>query len=191
MYTKQSQNQHLLFKNISLSLTSVAVICSEAVKKSILAFKDIQETELDRFIYSELFYFFIHLMIKTAENIGFSEFQLIKLRTFLEQTIAAGAAGYFGEDETDDRKQFFANSFINSLHQKENEYEKKTNLFNSVKDPQICFLSLFSELAGNITPLLDKKDEKETILLLVYEVSTKEWARLNPGKILEKIKQNT
>jgi len=188
---KQFLNQDLLYKNASLSLVSVSTICSEAIKKNILAFKNIEESGLNQFIYTEFLCFYIHLMVNTAELIGLTEFQKIKLRTYLEQTIASYASGYFTEGETNDRKEHFTERFISTLHEKEEEYKKYSDIQNASIMPEVHFLSLFSKLAQNISSLLDKKEEKENILLFAYEVSTKEWARMNPTEILLNIKQNS
>jgi hypothetical protein len=188
---KQLQNQDLLFKNASLSLVSIATICSEAIKKNILAFRDIDESRLNEFIYTEFLCFYIHLMVNTAELIGLTEFQKIKLRTYLEQTIASYATGYFSEEGSEDLKENFTDRFISTLHEKEEEYKKFSDLQDSAIIPEVHFLSLFSKLAQNITSLLDKKEEKENILLFAYEVSTKEWARMNPTELLLNIKQNS
>lgn len=186
---KKRLNQDLLFKNASLLLISVTTYCSEVIKKNIRTFNNIEEIKLDKFVYTEFLYFYIHAMLITADIISLTEFQKIKLRMYLEKTIATYASGYFGETKTDSWKENYISAFINSLHEKEDDYNKFSDLQTKDIIPEVHFLSLFSRLAQNITSILDKKEEKETILLLTYEVSTKEWAKMDPTELLVKFKQ--
>ncbi len=182
----QTKKQEQILKNVSLSLINVATYCSEIVKKRILSFKDIEEIKLDKFIYTEFLQFYIHTLLNTADVIKITELQKIKLRLYLEKTISVYASAYFGENESESWKEQYSIDFIKTLHEKEKGYNPDNQSRNLITE--FFFLSQFSKLAHNITAIIDKKEEKEIVLLFAYEVSTKEWAKMKPTEQLAKLK---
>jgi hypothetical protein len=124
-------------------------------------------SEQDILVMYEFFYFFSHLVIRTAFETGYTEPQIARLLGYLGPLLSSTAVGAFFDHWPQELKQKIRSEFYERLNEAEADYAQCRGLV-SQKEP-LDKTTLFGRLTSNIADLYAKPGDRSIMTVVLAE----------------------